>query len=271
MISLAPLTLIAVAISFGLIGVHAAPNFSNESIFILNVVIAQALLIFWAVGTKSYHRLKLQNQKTYLPHSAAPFNRSFVLLLLALWLLTTAAMAGVLTIRTVVSLSGSTPTIQAIKEFAQTLQNSWSVNLIFVTCVVAPIVEEFAFRRTVFDAAHDELGVLMCVVCSSILFALTHVSISLWIAVLIGLGASVLYARTASLLLCVLFHASLNLVHSSIFSRAYTWELIAQVTNNLASSRTLVAPMLGVIIAWILILILIYKHPVNTTKRSMMT
>jgi CAAX protease family protein len=90
-----------------------------------------------------------------------------------------------------------------------------------MTCVAAPLAEEFFFRGFLFRVLWERINVSVATVATGIVFGLVHAPDADWVgvAVLASFGAAlcVLFWRTASLLPCIMLHA----IHNSI-SFSYT-------------------------------------------------
>ncbi len=84
---------------------------------------------------------------------------------------------------------------------------------IFVTVIVAPLVEEIFFRGFIYAALRDKIGVVWAALVSSFIFAVFHGS--LWTVVpimLLGFVLVYLYERGGSIGPPVIFHSLNNLV-----------------------------------------------------------
>ena len=87
--------------------------------------------------------------------------------------------------------------------------NFWIVAL--VTVVIAPLGEEFVYRKLIIDRT-AKYGCLLSVILSSTVFALAHGNFyQLFYAFMVGLVLGYLYYRTGNFLLNFVLHAFLNL------------------------------------------------------------
>ncbi len=82
-----------------------------------------------------------------------------------------------------------------------------------LAAVIAPVVEEAFFRGFVFPALRQRLGTVVAALGSAALFSLAHAQPGVVVPVFVlGLALVWLFARTGSLLPCVLVHSSYNLL-----------------------------------------------------------
>ena len=93
-----------------------------------------------------------------------------------------------------------------------------------MTCLVAPLAEEFFFRGFLFRVLHEKTGVVPSVAITGIAFGLVHLPSGDWVGTIVlglfGMALCVLLLRTSSLLPCIMLHA----FHNSI-SFGFTKEL----------------------------------------------
>lgn len=94
----------------------------------------------------------------------------------------------------------------------------------FMTCLVAPVAEEFFFRGFLFRVLHERIGAILGVLITGVAFGLVHLPSGDWIGTIVlslfGMALCVLFLRTSSLLPCIMLHA----FHNSI-SFGFTKEL----------------------------------------------
>jgi CAAX protease family protein len=122
---------------------------------------------------------------------------------------------------------------------------------VVVTCVAAPLAEEFFFRGFLFRVLSERTNVIVATVATGVAFGLVHAPDADWIGVAVlsclGAGLCLVLWRTASLVPCIMLHS----FHNSIsfgFTKELPWWgfllLIAgSVTTTLAIS--LLATRLG--------------------------
>lgn len=91
-----------------------------------------------------------------------------------------------------------------------------NIATLLIMCVVAPVVEEFAFRGVILHRWTHKYGLWPAILWSSLLFAVVHPD-TLG-AFTFGIGMCVLYLRTQSLWVPILCHSAYNLLVS-------VWEL----------------------------------------------
>lgn len=88
--------------------------------------------------------------------------------------------------------------------------NFLNVSLLVITFVViAPITEEIVFRGLIFGFINDKLGLATALIVSSVIFGLLHPGHHLSTAV-IGLVLALLYYRTKSIAVPIVFHMIWN-------------------------------------------------------------
>jgi membrane protease YdiL (CAAX protease family) len=93
-----------------------------------------------------------------------------------------------------------------------------------MTCLVAPLAEEFFFRGFLLRVLHEKTGVVPSVAITGVAFGLVHLPSGDWIGTIVlslfGMALCVLLLCTSSLLPCIMLHA----FHNSI-SFGFTKEL----------------------------------------------
>ncbi len=111
-----------------------------------------------------------------------------------------------------------------------------------MTCLVAPLAEEFFFRGFLFRVLHERLGAVIGVFATGVAFGLVHLPSGDWIGTIVlslfGMALCVLFLRTSSLLPCIMLHA----LHNSIsfgFTKELPWWgflllIVASVTTTFA-------------------------------------
>ena len=93
-----------------------------------------------------------------------------------------------------------------------------------MTCVLAPLAEEFFFRGFLLRVLHERTNAVIAVLVTGIAFGLVHLPSGDWIGTIVlslfGMALCVLFLLTSSLLPCIMLHA----FHNSI-SFGFTKEL----------------------------------------------
>jgi uncharacterized protein len=111
-----------------------------------------------------------------------------------------------------------------------------------LTCVIAPIGEEFLFRGFIFTALRNWRGPWTAAVISGLLFGLVHVGsaplLDLVPLAALGFGLCVLYRQTGSLYPCIAVH-SLN--NSLAFGQLAKWNWQWQIPLLAVASLALIA------------------------------
>jgi membrane protease YdiL (CAAX protease family) len=113
---------------------------------------------------------------------------------------------------------------------------------VVMTCVAAPLAEEFFFRGFLFRVLWERTNVIVAIIATGLAFGLVHLPGGDWIgvAVLAILGAAlcVLLWRTASLLPCIMLHAFHNSISFGFTKELPWWGFllltVGSVTTTLA-------------------------------------
>jgi uncharacterized protein len=114
-----------------------------------------------------------------------------------------------------------------------------------MTCLLAPLAEEFFFRGFLLRVLHEKIGVAFAVLITGVAFGLVHLPSGDWrgtiVLSLFGIALCVLFLLTSSLLPCIMLHA----FHNSIsfgFTKELPWWgflllIVASVTTTYAIAR----------------------------------
>jgi uncharacterized protein len=93
-----------------------------------------------------------------------------------------------------------------------------------MTCVLAPVAEEFFFRGFLLRVMHERTNAVIAVLVTGVAFGLVHLPSGDWIGTIVlslfGMALCVLFLMTSSLVPCIMLHA----FHNSI-SFGFTKEL----------------------------------------------
>jgi membrane protease YdiL (CAAX protease family) len=112
-----------------------------------------------------------------------------------------------------------------------------------LTCVVAPISEEFLFRGFIFTALRNWRGTFPAAVITGLLFGGVHVGsapvLDLVPLAALGFGLCLLYRRTGSLYPCVVAH-SLNNSIAFASLEGWGWETLVLMAGSLLAIGALV-------------------------------
>ncbi len=108
-----------------------------------------------------------------------------------------------------------------------------------LTCVVAPVCEEFLFRGFIFTALRNWRGTLPAALITALLFGAVHVGSApaLDLVPLAGLGFALclLYRRTGSLYPCIAVHSVNNsLAFGSLAKWSWEWQIPVLILASLA-------------------------------------
>lgn len=114
-----------------------------------------------------------------------------------------------------------------------------------MTCVLAPLAEEFFFRGFLLRVLHERTNAVIAVLITGIAFGLVHLPSGDWIGTIVlslfGMALCVLFILTSSLLPCIMLHA----FHNSIsfgFTKELPWWgflllILASVTTTFLIAR----------------------------------
>jgi membrane protease YdiL (CAAX protease family) len=113
-----------------------------------------------------------------------------------------------------------------------------------MTCLVAPLAEEFFFRGFLFRVLHEKTGIVPSVVITGLAFGLVHLPSGDWIGMIVlslfGMALCVLFLRMSSLLPCIMLHAFHNSISFGFTKELPWWGFLlltaGSVTTTLAIS-----------------------------------
>jgi uncharacterized protein len=113
-----------------------------------------------------------------------------------------------------------------------------------MTCLVAPLAEEFFFRGFLFRALDEKLKAVPAVIITGVCFGLVHLPSGDWIGTIVlslfGMALCVLLLCTSSLLPCIMLHAFHNSISFGFTKELPWWGFLllttASVTTTLAVS-----------------------------------
>jgi membrane protease YdiL (CAAX protease family) len=115
-----------------------------------------------------------------------------------------------------------------------------------MTCVLAPLAEEFFFRGFLLRVLHERTNAVIAVLITGVAFGLVHLPSGDWIGTIVlslfGMALCVLFILTSSLLPCIMLHA----FHNSIsfgFTKELPWWgflllILASVTTTFLIARS---------------------------------
>ena len=114
-----------------------------------------------------------------------------------------------------------------------------------MTCLLAPLAEEFFFRGFLLKVLHERTNAVIAVLVTGIAFGLVHLPSGDWIGTIVlslfGMALCVLFILTSSLVPCIMLHA----FHNSIsfgFTKELPWWgflllILASVTTTFLIAR----------------------------------
>jgi membrane protease YdiL (CAAX protease family) len=138
----------------------------------------------------------------------------------------------------VLTLFGSPPDQEIVKELKDTEALDVLVGFAVLTCVVAPLAEEFFFRGFMFGVLAARMGVAGGAVVTGLVFGLIHLPGSPLVGVVVlsvlGVGLCVLYWKTGSLLPCLALHAAHNAFSFGLTKSLPALGVLALVAGSVA-------------------------------------
>jgi len=114
-----------------------------------------------------------------------------------------------------------------------------------MTCLLAPLAEEFFFRGFLLRVLHEKIGVPLAVLITGVAFGLVHLPSGDWrgtiVLSLFGIALCVLFLLTSSLLPCIMLHAFHNSISFGFTKELPWWGFllltVASVTTTYAIAR----------------------------------
>jgi uncharacterized protein len=122
---------------------------------------------------------------------------------------------------------------------------------VVMTCLVAPLAEEFFFRGFVFRVLWERTNVIVATIVTGATFGLVHKPGGDWIGVavlaLFGAALCLLFWRTASLLPCMMLHSFHNSISFGFTKELPWWGFLLLTVGSVTTTLTiaLLATRLG--------------------------
>jgi membrane protease YdiL (CAAX protease family) len=109
-----------------------------------------------------------------------------------------------------------------------------------MTCLVAPLAEEFFFRGFVFRVLWERTNVPVATIATGAVFGLVHKPGGDWIGVavlgLFGAALCLLLWRTASLLPCIMLHAFHNSISFGATKELPWWGFLLLIAGSVTTT-----------------------------------
>jgi uncharacterized protein len=109
-----------------------------------------------------------------------------------------------------------------------------------LTCVIAPLTEEFVFRGFLFKVLWERTNVPVATVVTAVLFGLVHKPGADWIGVLVlgllGAVLCLLFWRTVSLIPCIVLHSFHNSISFGIVKELPWWGFLLLVAGGVTTT-----------------------------------
>ncbi|HWM09573.1 MAG TPA: CPBP family intramembrane glutamic endopeptidase [Solirubrobacteraceae bacterium] len=109
-----------------------------------------------------------------------------------------------------------------------------------MTCLVAPLAEEFFFRGFLFRVLHERLGAVIGVFATGVAFGLVHLPSGDWIGTIVltlfGMALCVLLLCTSSLLPCIMLHAFHNSISFGFTKELPWWGFLLLIAGSVTTT-----------------------------------
>lgn len=108
-------------------------------------------------------------------------------------------------------ISGSPEQQQVTEDIATTEAPLTLAALLFSAIIVAPVMEEFAFRGFIYNVLRQRAGIIAAAISSSLLFSAVHTSlVQAPVLFIFGCAQCYLYEKSRSIIYPILLHAAFN-------------------------------------------------------------
>ena len=108
-------------------------------------------------------------------------------------------------------ISGSPEQQQVTEDIATTEAPLTLAALLFSAIIVAPVMEEFAFRGFIYNVLRQRAGIVAAAISSSLLFSAVHTSlVQAPVLFIFGCAQCYLYEKSRSIIYPILLHAAFN-------------------------------------------------------------
>jgi uncharacterized protein len=116
-----------------------------------------------------------------------------------------------------------------------------------MTCLLAPLAEEFFFRGFLLRVLHERTGAVLAVAITGIAFGLVHLPSGDWVGTIVlslfGVGLCVLFLCTSSLIPCIMLHAFHNSISFGFTKELPWWGFLLLTTASVTT--TFIASLLA--------------------------
>ena len=131
---------------------------------------------------------------------------------------------------------GEPPEQDLVRDLRETEDIAVLIGFGVLTCLVAPVAEEFFFRGFMFSALAGRLGVGLAAVLTGAIFGLIHLPGAplMGVAVLVAFGVALclLYWKTGSLIPCMALHAFNNAISFGFTKSLPAWGILALIASS---------------------------------------
>ena len=131
---------------------------------------------------------------------------------------------------------GEPPEQDLVRDLRETRDVAVLIGFGVLTCLVAPVAEEFFFRGFMFSALAGRMGVGPAAVVTGAVFGVIHLPGAplMGVAVLVAFGVALclLYWKTGSLIPCMALHALNNAISFGFTKSLPAWAILALVASS---------------------------------------
>lgn len=210
------LIFLLVAFMLGILKATGSLKLNENDLALISYIILFVLLCFWLLKDFQRLRIKLKYVVGDFPNNQNWFRLVGLVILAIIF-----SVSAYIVLFNLLSLAAPYQVEKLLSDVAKnpsaSRSNSFESNLllIFATCVVAPITEEFIFRGIILQRFSTKWGIRAGLLSSSLLFGCLHLSNPIGLS-LFGIILGVLYIKTRSLIVPIAFHAMNNILAVSI-------------------------------------------------------
>jgi membrane protease YdiL (CAAX protease family) len=131
---------------------------------------------------------------------------------------------------------GEPPEQDLVRDLRETQDVAVLIGFGVLTCLVAPVAEEFFFRGFMFSALAGRMGVGAAALVTGAIFGVIHLPGAplMGVAVLVAFGVALclLYWRTGSLIPCMALHALNNAISFGFTKSLPAWAMLALIAGS---------------------------------------
>ena len=115
-----------------------------------------------------------------------------------------------------------------------------------LTCVVAPLTEEFFFRGFMFRSLHERMPLVWAVVITAAIFGIIHLPgadpLGVLVLTLLGVALCLVLWRTGSLIPCIMLHAFHNSMSFGLTKELPWWGFLLLIAGSVTTTLAISLP-----------------------------